>query len=86
MPFFLRDVGLDCFTLVYRGEDIGAVFSTDDGHARSWVVVLQERRFRSGRDFPPPFTCTCHYFAALRELREWLGVPMPETNPAGAVT
>lgn len=75
MPFDLRDVGLECFTLTYGGEDVGAVFATDDDPARPWLVTLQERRFRSAADLPPPFTTRSHRFATLREVEVWLGLP-----------
>jgi hypothetical protein len=69
MPFTLRDVGLECFTLVFRGEDIGAVFSTDDGHPEPWVASLYER----SSHLPAPFQTVSHRFGSLIELQEWLG-------------
>ena len=73
MAFALRDVGLECFTLVFKGEDIGAVFSTDDGDALPWTAALHEGRFRTGAA-PAPFTTSSHCFASLEELQDWLGV------------
>jgi hypothetical protein len=70
MPYALRDVGLECFTLVFRGEDIGAVFSTDDDHPRPWVASLYER----SSQLPAPFQALSHRFGSLLELQDWLGV------------
>ncbi|HEX2555095.1 MAG TPA: hypothetical protein VHL98_15450 [Microvirga sp.] len=84
MSFQLRDVGLECFTLVYRGEDVGSVFSTEDDHAEPWVVSLQERRYRTPAEFPPPFTGSSHRFATLQDLAGWLGVAAPRVQAAEA--
>lgn len=79
MPFMLRDVGLECYTLVYRGEDIGAVFSTDDDDddAQPWVATLRTDRFRSASEFPPPFTSASRRFTNFQDLRDWLGITTP---------
>ena len=74
MPFMLRDVGLECFTLVFRGEDIGSVFAIDDDHAQPWIASLHEHRFRAGSELPAPFTSNSHRFASLHELQDWLGI------------
>lgn len=77
MPFMLRDVGLECYTLVYRGEDIGAVFSTDDDDAQTWVATLRTDRFRSVSEFPPPFRSASRRFTSFQDLRDWLGITTP---------
>ncbi len=77
MPFTLRDVGLECFTLVFRGEDVGAVFSTDDDHPQPWVAVLHEHQRRSASRLLAPFQVASHRFASLTELQDWLGVSAP---------
>lgn len=82
MPFQLRDVGMECFTLMHEGVDIGSVFSTDDGHAQPWMILLQERRFRSAADLPPPFTSSHQRFATLRDLEDWLGISARSMIPA----
>ncbi len=77
MPFTLRDVGLGCFTLVFRGEDVGAVFSTDDDHPEPWMAVLHEHRVVSASRRLAPFEAVSHRFASLNELQEWLGTSAP---------
>jgi hypothetical protein len=77
MPFTLRDVGLGCFTLVFKGEDIGAVFSTDDDHPQPWVAVLHEHHPHSASRRLAPFEAGSHRFASLNELQDWLGVSAP---------
>ncbi|HEX2137199.1 MAG TPA: hypothetical protein VHG30_15070 [Microvirga sp.] len=73
MAFALRDVGLDCFTLVFRGEDIGSVFSTDDGDALPWIAALHDGRFRMGST-PAPFRTDSHRFGSFEDLQDWLGL------------
>jgi hypothetical protein len=75
MPFALRDVGLNCFALVFAGEDVGSVFSAEDDDARPWVAVLAERRL--GRNMPPPFTAPSHRCASLTHVQAWLGIAEP---------
>ena len=75
MPFMLRDVGQECFTLVFRGQDIGAVFSTDDDHPQPWVASLYDRS--SHPRLPAPFQAPSHRFRSLGELHAWLGVSAP---------
>lgn len=72
MPFSLRDVGSDCFTLAYDGKDVGAVFSPDDDHPLPWVAVLWERRFQD--QLPVEFTSGVRRFESFAELRQWLGL------------
>jgi hypothetical protein len=76
MSFALRDVGMECFALVFRGADIGSVFSTDDGDPQPWVVALSERQGRI-TDRPTPFLSANHRFATLSEVRSWLGIKEP---------
>ena len=77
MPFMLRDVGLECFTLVFQGEDIGAVFCTDEDEAQPWIAILHTDCFRSTSKFPHPFTTSSHRFTVLHDLRDWLGIREP---------
>ncbi len=86
MAFVLRDVGLECFALALRGEDIGSVFSTDDGHLQPWVASPHERRFGSTSPLPAPFEAGTHRFASLGELRTWLGGATFAEVPLGATT
>ena len=82
MPFMLRDVGQECFTLVFRGQDIGAVFSTDDDHPEPWVASLYDRSSQSR--LPAPFQALSHRFSSLSELHDWLGVSAPAESREAA--
>ena len=82
MPFTLRDVGQECFTLVFKGEDIGAVFSTDDDDPQPWVASLYERS--SSSRLPAPFQALSRRFGSLGELQDWLGVSAPAESMEAA--
>ncbi len=81
MPFMLRDVGLECFMLVFQGKDVGSVFSTDDDHTQPWVATLYSDQFRPTSVLPYPFKTTSHRFTSFNDLQAWLGI----SAPAGAV-
>ncbi len=78
MPFRLRDVGQECFMLVFRDEDIGSVFSTEDDDGELWIATLHGHHSRFM--LPAPFTCHSHRFTSLGELQDWLGVSMPAAD------
>ncbi len=78
MPFMLRDVGQECFTLVFRNEDIGSVFSTEDDDGEAWIATLHGNHARFM--LPAPFTSHSHRFTSLGELQEWLGVSTPAAD------
>jgi hypothetical protein len=85
MPFMLRDVGLECFTLVFRGEDVGSIFSTDDGHSEPWIAALHGDHAHLKAARPAPFKGDSHRFASLHELLDWLGVSAPAGDAAEAM-
>ena len=74
MPFMLRDVGLECFMLVFQGEDIGSVFSTEDDHDQPWVVALRNDYCRPTSVLPNPFKALSHRFTSFSDLQAWLGI------------
>ena len=78
MPFRLRDVGQECFTLVFGDEDIGSVFSTEHDDGESWIATLHD--YHSKFMLPAPFTCHSHRFTTLGELQDWLGVSTPAAD------
>lgn len=74
MPFMLRDVGQECFMLVFWGEDIGSVFSTDDDHDQPWVAALHNDHCRPTSVLPNPFKAASHRFTSFSDLRTWLDI------------
>ncbi len=85
MSFMLRDVGLECFTLVFRSEDVGSVFSTDDDHEQPWIATLHRDHSPSALALPAPFKTSLHRFASLTELKVWLGISATAGVVEGAV-
>ncbi len=72
MPFTLRYSGARCYTLFFKEEHVGSVFSLNDGHPQRWLAMIHDR-WASARAFlPPPFQSKQHRFATLEELQAWL--------------
>jgi hypothetical protein len=70
----LRNVGLECFMLVFQGEDIGSVFSTEDDHDQPWVATLHNDHCRPTSVLPNPFKAASHRFTSFSDLQAWLGI------------
>jgi hypothetical protein len=74
MTFSLSNAGHRCYSLLYEGEHVGAVFTIDDHtQAKPWVAMLHDGWARRGRRPPAPFTDLEHRFGSLDEVVGWLG-------------
>jgi hypothetical protein len=75
MSFKLNRCGGGCYSLLFHGNHVGAVFAQEGGPDEGWVAVINEQWAAQNRDLPHPFTTTEHCFPTLQRLLDWLGLP-----------
>jgi hypothetical protein len=85
MTFALMSAGDECYSLVYGGDHIGAVFSLGGGK-KPWIAVLHDAWMRHNPRPPDPFTAREHHFCSLDELTRWLRSVPPEGDANQAAT
>lgn len=42
MTFALNDAGTGCYSLMFKGEHIGAVFSCEEAPEQRWIAVIHD--------------------------------------------
>lgn len=78
MSFALSNSGAECYSLIFKGEHIGAVFRNEDPErAEWWVAMIHDRWAARSPELPGPFTTKEHFFRSLEDLERWLGVGPP---------
>jgi hypothetical protein len=80
MPFTLRYSGAGCYTLAFKKEHVGSVFSLNDGESRRWIARIHDQRVARRPMLPQPFQMKEHRFETLQELKTWLRIAAPATD------
>jgi hypothetical protein len=77
MPFTLRYSGARCYTLAFKEEHVGSVFSLNDGDSRRWIARIHDQWAARQPLLPQPFQMKEHRFATLQDLKTWLRITAP---------
>lgn len=74
MSFVLNNSGVGCYSLLFKGEHIGAVFSSEHDGEEPWIALIYDGWAARSPVLPVPFTSVQHRFHSLQDLRRWLGL------------
>lgn len=78
MSFALNNSGAGCYSLTFKGEHIGAVFTSEDPEGTErWVAMIHDRWAAHSPELPGPFTTKEHCFRSLEDLERWLRIGPP---------
>lgn len=76
MTFALNNAGVGCYSLIFRGEHIGAVFSCEEEEegGPAWTAIIHDAWAAKAAALPVPFSERRHRFRTLQDIKRWLGL------------